>query len=60
MCDREASIMKWPWPTKGCRAIKKCDMNAECSSFLLTVSNTDPNVCKPSLLFDGAYGPRQR
>jgi hypothetical protein len=22
-CDREASIMRRPWPTRGCRAIKK-------------------------------------
>jgi hypothetical protein len=20
-CDREASIMRWPWPTRGCCAI---------------------------------------
>jgi hypothetical protein len=23
-CDGEASIMKWPWPTSGYRAIQKC------------------------------------
>jgi hypothetical protein len=22
-CDREASIIRWPWPTKGCPATKK-------------------------------------
>jgi hypothetical protein len=22
-CDREASIMRKPWPTRGCRAIEK-------------------------------------
>jgi len=22
-CDREASIMRWLWPTMGCRATKK-------------------------------------
>ena len=23
-CDREASLMRMPWPTRGCYAIKMC------------------------------------
>jgi hypothetical protein len=42
-CDREASIMRRPWPTGGCRAIKKNYFRF--SDFVELLVEENPMIC---------------